>query len=247
MTEKEPNYTPEELMAVVISREVRDKETVGVGAASPIPAAGCLLAEQLQAPQATIIILGSKEYFPFTTGSSELHFLAQRGELDLFFFSGIQIDKRGNINLHLIGDYHSPDMRLPGAYGSAMIYYMAHRVILFRTEHSLRTFVEKVDFITAAGATPTSVYREGGPTMVVTPKAIMAWNKQGEEWMLSSYHPGSSVEDVQQNTGFALKVSPQVHMTPPPTGQELRLLRTAVREKLSQIYPDFAAKKILSS
>ncbi len=80
--------TPEELMAVIISREVRDFETIGVGAASPIPAAGCILAEQLQAPHITLIILGSKEYYPFPAGSSELHFLAQRGDLDLFFLSG---------------------------------------------------------------------------------------------------------------------------------------------------------------
>ena len=77
-------YTPEELMAVVISREVRDGETIGIGAASPVPAAGCILAGQLHAPRASIIILGSEEYYPFPAGSSELHFMAQKGELDLF-------------------------------------------------------------------------------------------------------------------------------------------------------------------
>jgi glutaconate CoA-transferase subunit B len=119
------DYTPEELMVVVISREVQNSETIGVGAASPIPAAACVLAEQFHAPDATIIILGSKEYYPFPAGSSELHFIAQRGELDLFFLSGIQIDRHGNLNLHVLGDYESPSLRLPGAYGSAMLYYMA--------------------------------------------------------------------------------------------------------------------------
>ena len=70
MIEKSPDYGPEELMAVVISREVRDQETVGVGMSSPVPAAGCILAEQLQAPQANIIILGSEEYYTFPAGSS---------------------------------------------------------------------------------------------------------------------------------------------------------------------------------
>ena len=118
-------------------------------------------------PMPQIIILESqlKEYYPFPAGHSELHFLAQRGELDLFFLSGIQIDRQGNINLHVIGDYDAPKMRLPGAYGSAMLYYMAHRVILFRTEHTRRTFVEKVDFITAPGITPANVHREGGPNL----------------------------------------------------------------------------------
>jgi len=244
MTGQTMAYTPEELMAVIISREVRDFETVGVGAASPIPAAGCILAEQLQASHVTIIILGSKEYYPFPTGGSELHFLAQRGELDLFFLSGVQIDRQGNINLHVIGDYNSPEMRLPGAYGSAMLYYMAHRVILFRAEHTRRTFVERVDFITAPGITPESVRREGGPTLIVTPRAVMAWEKERREWVLAAFNPGSTIEDVKQNTGFELKAAATVKMTPPPSEEELFTLRTTVRAKLGRIYPEFAGKKI---
>ena len=244
MNEKSPAYGPEELMAVLISREVRDQETVGVGMSSPVPAAGCILAEQIHAPQATIIILGSEEYYPFPAGSSELHFLAQRGELDLFFLSGVQIDRRGNINLHVIGDYEAPSLRMPGAYGSAMLYYMAHRVILFRTEHTRRTFVEKVDFITAPGITPDKVYREGGPTLVVTPKALMAWDKEAEEWVLSAIHSGSSLEDVKENTGVPLRPAEKLISTPPPTERELMVLRTTVRDKLRRIYPDFADQKI---
>jgi glutaconate CoA-transferase subunit B len=244
MAEPVSEYTPEELMAVVISREVRDFETVGVGAASPIPASGCILAEQLQAPHINLIILGSSEYYPFPAGGSELHFLAQRGDMDLFFLSGIQIDRRGNINLHVIGDYRSPQVRLPGAYGSAMLYYMAHRVILFRTEHTKRTFVEKADFVTAPGITPANVHREGGPAKVITPKAVLAWDRSKESWLLEGVHPGSSVEEVKENTGFDLRMSSSYKMTPPPTGKELFTLRTVVREKLRKIYPEFAEKKI---
>ena len=244
MAEPVFEYTPEELMAVVISREVRDFETVGVGAASPIPASGCILAEQVHASHINLIILGSREYYPFPAGGSELHFLAQRGDLDLFFLSGIQIDSRGNINLHVLGDYESPQMRLPGAYGSAMLYYMAHRVILFRTEHTKRTFVEKVDFVTAPGITPANVHREGGPTKVVTPKALLAWDRQNGGWILEAVHPGSSMDEVKENTGFALKISGSAKTTPPPTERELLALRTVVREKMMRIYPDFAEKKI---
>jgi len=244
MIANSPDYGPEELMAIVISREVRDQETVGVGMSSPVPAAGCIMAEQLQAPHANIIILGSEEYYPFPAGSSELHFLAQRGELDLFFLSGVQIDQRGNINLHVIGDYETPDLRLPGAYGSAMLYYMAHRVILFRTEHTKRTFVEKVDFITAPGITPEKVYREGGPTLVVTPRAMLAWDKEPGEWVLSAIHPGSSLAEVKENTGFTLRLAEPLISTPPPTERELMVLRTTVREKLKRIYPEFAEQKI---
>jgi glutaconate CoA-transferase, subunit B len=240
-------YTPEELMVVLISREVRDFETIGVGAASPIPAAGCILAEQLHAPQVTIIILGSREYYPFLAGSSDLHFLAQRGELDLFFLSGIQIDRRGNINLHVIGDYQAPQVRLPGAYGSAMLYYMAHRVILFRAEHTRRSFVEKVDFVTAPGVTPGNVHREGGPALVVTPKAIMSWDRSAGEWVLTGVNPGSSLEDIKENTGFDLRVAPDLKATPAPTKQELLVLRTTVADKLRKAYPDFVEKKILAN
>jgi glutaconate CoA-transferase subunit B len=238
-------YSPEELMAVVISREVRDGETIGIGAASPVPAAGCILAGQLHAPRASIIILGSEEYYPFPAGSSELHFMAQKGELDLFFLSGIQIDRAGNINLHVLGNYEDPRVRLPGAYGSAMLYHMARRVILYRTEHTKRTFVDKVDFVTAAGVLPDSASREGGPSLVVTPRAVLAWDRERREWTLAAVHPGSSVIDIEENTGFPLRIPQPVSMTPLPTRQELRLLRTRVRDKLRKIYPEFVERKIM--
>jgi glutaconate CoA-transferase subunit B len=240
-------YTPEELMAVTIAREVRDFETVGVGAVSPIPAAGCILAEQLHAPHITLIILDCEEYYPFPAGSSELHFLAQRGELDLFFLSGIQFDRRGNFNLHVIGDYNAPTVRMAGAYGSAMLYYMAHRVILFRDQHTKRIFVEHVDFVTGAGVTPEHVHREGGPALCITPKAVLAWDKTAGEWALEKVQPGSSVEDIMQNTGFELRVSPSVSPAQPPTEQELRVLRTIVRKKLERSYPEFVRTKILAA
>ncbi|MBM4258730.1 MAG: CoA synthetase [Deltaproteobacteria bacterium] len=238
-------YTPEELMAVTIAREVRDYETVGVGMVSPIPAAGCILAEQLYTPHITLIILDCEEYYPFPAGSSELHFLAQRGELDLFFLSGMQIDRRGNFNLHVIGDYNSPTVRMAGAYGSAMLYYMAHRVILFRDQHTKRVFVEKVDFVTGAGVTPENVYREGGPALAVTPKAVLAWDRAVGEWVLDKFQPGSSVEEVKDNTGFALSVSPTIQRNQEPTTAELQTLRTIVREKMARSYPEFVREKIL--
>ncbi len=238
-------YTPEELMAVVISREVRNGEAVATGLASPVPAAGCILAEQTHAPDATLIILGSRQYYPFTAGSSELHFMAQRGELDLFFLSPLQIDRGGSINLHLAGSYDEPALRLPGAYGSVLLYRVARRVILFRTEHTRRTFLEKVDFVTAAGVPPESAAREGGPSVVVTPKAILAWDGDGKRWTLAAVQPGSTVIDIERNTGFPLVVPQPVPMTPLPTRQELRVLRTRVREKLKRIYPGFAEKCIL--
>jgi glutaconate CoA-transferase subunit B len=238
-------YTPEELMAVVIAREVRDGETIGIGAASPVPAAGCILAAHLHASRSTLIILGSEEFYPFPAGSSELHYMAQKGELDLFFLSGIQIDRAGNINLHVLGDYSEPRVRLPGAYGSAMLYHTARRVILYRTEHTRRTFVDKVDFVTASGVLPENASREGGPSMVVTPKAVLSWDRATREWALAAVHPGSKVIDIEENTGFPLRVPHPVPVTPSPTPQELGILRTKVRGKLKRIYPEFAENKLM--
>jgi glutaconate CoA-transferase subunit B len=101
-----------------------------------------------------------------------------------------------------------------------------------------------VDFVTAPGITPAKVHREGGPTKVVTPKALLAWDRQAERWLLESVHPGASVEEVKANTGFELGMLRSFTMTPPPTEKELSTLRTVVREKIKKVYPDFAEKKI---
>jgi acyl CoA:acetate/3-ketoacid CoA transferase alpha subunit len=98
--------------------------------------------------------------------------------------------------------------------------------------------------VTAPGITPANVHREGGPTKVVTPKAILTWERQNGGWLLEAVHPGSSVEEVRENTGFELAKASSFRMTPPPTGKELTTLREAVREKLKRIYPDVAEKKI---
>jgi glutaconate CoA-transferase subunit B len=239
-------YTPEELMACVIAREVRDGETCATGMASPIPAAALLLAQALYTPRVTLIILEHPDprYNPFPDGGG-LHFLAQRGKLDLFFLSGIQIDRYGNFNLHVIGEYSRPRVRAPGAFGSGMLYYMVKRVILFRTEHTRRTFVERVDFISGAGATPPYAYRPGGPYKCVTPMAVLRFNKALPGWELEAVHPGLTLEEVQANTGFPLEPAPDFRMTPPPTPEELHTLRTVVRERLGPAYPQFVRDKIL--
>lgn len=239
---RERGYSDEEHLAVVLSKYVRDWETAACGMVSPVPAAALLLAEQTHAAHATIIILGSEEHDPFRrkgySGSTEFHFMAQRGDLDLFFVSGVQIDREGNFNLHVIGDHEAPTLRLPGAYGTGMLYYMAKRVVLFRTEHTKRSLVERVDFVTASGSSPEGVHRPGGPVALVTTKAVFDWNK---EWVLRSVHPGSSVEDVLQNMGFEPRVPKALGITAEPTEEELTLLRTAVKEKLMDVYPEFAA------
>jgi glutaconate CoA-transferase, subunit B len=164
LTTSERSYTIEELMASVIAREIKNGETVAVGTFSPIPATAGILAKASHAPDSEIFIMGSKEWWPFSEGSNEFFHMAQRGRFDFFFLSGAQIDRMGNINLHAIGDYSRPKVRLPGGAGSSMLYYMVKKVILFKTDHTVKSFIEKVDFITSAGSSPPSVHRPGGCT-----------------------------------------------------------------------------------
>lgn len=228
-----------ELLAVLISREVRDWETCGCGALSQIPAAGLLLAEATHAPHVQLLIRSSDTY---DRAGYDLHYMAMRGQLDLFFISGIQIDGEGSFNLHVIGDADAPDLRLPGAYGTAMLYYTAKRIVLFRTEHTRRTFVPKVDFVTGALKTPEKVKRFTEDVKVITPMAVMNWDFGAGRFRLASVHPGHTVEEVQDNTGFDLGAPAQVPETAPPSPEELRTLRTVVKERMIETgtYPNFA-------
>jgi len=224
-------YSEAELLAVLLSREVRDGEISACGALSQIPAAGLLLAQELHAPNAELIILNSV-FNPFRT-SRQFHFLAQRGELGLFFVSGVQIDRHGNYNLHQLGtDPERPRMRFPGGYGGGMIYYAARRTVVFRTEHTRRSLVERVDFVSAAGSTPPDVLRLGHPSKVVTPKANLRFEKDAGLLRLDSIHPGYTLDDIRESTGFDLGVTGPVSTTPAPTAEELRVLRQVIRRKM---------------
>lgn len=237
----ERRYNDDELMAVLLSREVREGEISASGALSMIPAAGLLLAQATHAPNSELIILGTP-HMPFKT-SRQFHYLAQRGDLGLFFVSGVQIDRRGNYNLHLLGqDQDSPDVRFPGGYGGGMIYYAARRTIVFRTEHSPRVLVEKVDYVSAAGSSDPDVLRHGYPSKVITPMATLAFNVDAGELVLESAHPPYSPAQVAEATGFDLGNLNGIPATPEPGREELEVLRGPVRDAMieSGTYPDWA-------
>ena len=225
------SYNDAELMAVLMSREVRDGEVSACGALSHIPAAALLLAKELHAPDAELIILNTV-FRPFHT-SRQFHFLAQRGDLGLFFVSGVQIDRHGNYNLHQLGrDPDHPEVRFPGGYGGGMIYYAARRTIVFRTEHTRRSLVERVDFISAAGSSPPETVRLGGPSKVVTPKATFRFDNEAACPRLESIHPGYGLDEIRENTGFDLGVSGAVPATAAPSAEELTTLRGVIRRKM---------------
>ena len=221
-------------MIVAIARAIRDGDRVGIGVNSPIPAAATLLARATHAPDLAIRLPGSESGEAFY-GSKEFFDMAQRGKIDLFFHSGVQIDRHANLNLHVLGTYERPQRRFAGAFGSAVLYQVVGRVILFRTEHSPRTLVEHVDFITAA---------PGNPDRLVTPKAVLTWDATQRELVLESYSPGETIDSVHAATGWApLRVRDDVHETPPPTPAERHRLHTHVFDELEAVYPRYVAAR----
>ena len=224
-------YSDSELLAVLLAREVRDGEVSACGALSQIPATGLLLAQALHAPNAELIILNSV-FNPFRT-SHHFHFLAQRGELGLFFVSGVQIDRHGNYNLHQLGsDRDHPTARFPGGYGGGMIYYAARRTVVFRTEHTRRSLVERVDYVSAAGATPSDILRLGHPSKVVTTRATFRFDTDAGLLALESIHPPLTLGDIRANTAFDVGPDREIPATPAPTEEELHVLRHVVRRRM---------------
>ncbi|MEW5912759.1 MAG: CoA-transferase [Thermodesulfobacteriota bacterium] len=233
----------DELMITALAREVRDDTYSAVGTLSPLPAAGCLLASLTSAPQVKMIMLGDPEA-PLDRGSSQLFDMAQRGLIDLFFLSFVQMDAEANLNLIALGQHDRPKVRFPGGAGSSMLYHMVSRVVLFKTSHTVRDFVPRVDFVTCSGyhAPLDSWQRPGGPSKVVTPLAVLRVEREPPRIVLESVHPGVTPEQVQENTGFALDIPARTPQTPPPSVQELEMLRSQVLPRLARIYPAYAQR-----
>jgi glutaconate CoA-transferase, subunit B len=232
----------EELLASVIAGLIGDARHVAVGASSPIPAAAALLARALGNGRPHVSLLGSRRQSFFTDGGRELFDCAGQGRIDAFFLSGAQIDGQANINLVSIGDYSHPKARFPGSFGSSYLYYVVPKVILFRLEHTRRTLVEKVDFISAPGGSAGNVYRPGGPLALITSRCLFGFDHGRGRFALASVHPGHTLAEVIENTGFAFEASEDAPTTPLPSPATLRLLRSAVAPQLVEVYPQFAAR-----
>jgi glutaconate CoA-transferase, subunit B len=213
---------------------------VAVGAASPIPATAALLAREKGGGSPYVSLLGSRAHTFFTDGARELFDCAGQGRIDVFFLSGGQIDGEGNINLVSVGDYAHPTARFPGSFGSAYLYYVVPKVILFRIEHSRRTLVPKVDFVSAPGGSDANVFRTGGPIALVTGRCLFDFDRERRRFRLASVHPGHSIDEVVESTGFDFDRPADVPFTPTPSVETLRLMRTAVAPMLAEVYPLFA-------
>ena len=229
------------MLADVIAGLIGDARHAAIGASSPIPAAAAMLARARGNGRPYVSLLGSRRQSFFTDGGRELFDCAGQGRIDVFFLSGGQIDGAGNINLVSVGDYEHPKARFPGSFGSSYMYFVVPKVILFRLEHTRRTLVEKVDFISAPGTSPDNVFRPGGPIALVTNRCLFAFDRGRKRFRLASVHPGHA--DRRGRREYRLRVRPAAgradHHVPLP--ETLRLLRTVVAPQLVEVYPKFAA------
>jgi glutaconate CoA-transferase subunit B len=234
-------------MTVMAARELRDGETVFVGIGLPNLAAN--LAKRTNAPNLVMIyeagVIGANpSRLPLSIGDPCLvsgaksvcsmfevfGLYLQGGRIDVGFLEGAQIDKFGNINSTVIGDYKTPKVRLPGSGGACEIASLAKRILIVTT-HEKRKFPEKVDFLTSPGFLTGKKEREqlklegGGPEAVITDLGVMKFDKDTREMELISVHPGVKVDEIKQNTGWNLKVSDDLKITEEPSEKELAILR----------------------
>lgn len=234
-----------EIMITAIARMLEGLAHVAVGARSPIPGSAAHLASARCNGALRISILGSRRHSSFTDGGRELFDCAGQGRIDAFFLSGGQIDGAANINLvgvGDIGDYPRAAARFPGSFGSAYLYFVVPRVILFHPEHSPRVLVDRVDFVSAPGTSPPEVFRPGGPHALVTSLCVFHFDRARARFRLTSTHADVSRETVRAATGFDYDEPASVPVTEPPDAATLELLRTEVAASIADTYPAFAAK-----
>jgi len=246
-------YNTMELMIVVAARNLENGKTVGVGTGAPCAAA--MLAQKTHAPDLVIMfeaggISPQLPTMPISVGDSRTFYRAvmasgmceimetcQRGMVDYTFLGGAQIDMYGNLNSTVIGDWKKPKVRFPGS-GGANDFASFCWSILVITPQDARRFVEKVSFITSPGYLdgPGARERAGlpantGPYKVITNMAVLGYDEKTKRMRVESIHQGFAFEDVQKNCGFPLLKAEKIVVTPAPTADELRILRTEVDPK----------------
>ena len=240
------SYTRRELMVAAAAREIRDGDKVFVG--MRLPLLGFAVAKETHAPAAIgIFENGVIRDWPalesiFTMsdppnvagalscgGLNDVMYLLQSGRIDLGFIGGAEVDRFGNLNTHWVEE-NGKRVRLPGSGGAADIAAMAKRCIIIMN-HERRRFTPKVHYITSPGFGDGGEWRKerglrgGGPSRVITSMGIFSFDAASREMILSSYHPGVSVDDIKHETGWPLRVAPDAGETNAPTKAELAAVR----------------------
>lgn len=244
-------YNKMELMIVAASRLLEDGKLAAVGTGAPC--AACMLAQKRQAPNLVMFfeaggVAPQLPTMPISVGDSRTYWrglmatsmcdimeTCQRGLMDYAFLGGAQIDRYGNLNSTLIGGSHAkPKVRLPGSGGACDLASFCWRVITI-TNHDKRRFAAKLDFLTTPGYLTGPGAREAaglppgtGPYRVVTDLAVLGYHEQTKQMEVHSLHPGVTLEQVRDNTSFDLGVREPLGRTPPPSAEELQVLRGQV-------------------
>jgi glutaconate CoA-transferase, subunit B len=241
-------YTSDEMMTVAAARMLRSGQVCFVGIGLPSTASN--LARLTHAPEMVLVYesgpIGAKpSVLPLSIGDGNLaetadtvvstpeifRYWLQGGRIDVGFLGAAQIDRYANINTTVIGDYHKPKVRLPGAGGAPEISAMAKEVLII-VKQSERTFVERLDFITSAGFLSGGDARQRagipglGPTAVITDLCILRPEPGTNECIVCSVHPGVTFDRIRQKTGWPVRFAPGCEETALPTAHELRVLRS---------------------
>ncbi len=244
-------YNAMELMICCAARLLENGRTVAVG--TGVPCAAAMLAQRTAAPELGVffeaggvgpqlptmpISVGDSRTFYrgiMATSMADVMETCQRGMIDYTFLGGAQIDPFGNLNSTMIGsDYKKPKVRLPGSGGANDLASFCWRILVV-TNHDKRRFVNKLDFMTTPGYLTGPGAREAaglppgtGPFRVITDLAIMGYHAETKRMEVLSLHPGSTMEMVQDRTGFTIAAAEVLTTTPAPTDDELRILREEV-------------------
>jgi glutaconate CoA-transferase subunit B len=246
----ENRYNPTELLICTASRLMEDGSTAFIGTGIPMLAGA--LAQKMHAPNLVSIFefggtgaileelplaVGERRTFNKAVAASgilDIVETAQRGFVEYGFLGGAQIDPYGNLNSTVIGEYSKPKVRLPGSGGGNDVGSHCWRTIAIM-RHDKRRFVEKVDFITTPGYLTGPGAREAaglppgtGPYRVVSNLAVLGYHPDSKRMRLLNTQPGVTVQEVVENTGFELLIAPDVTENPPPSDEELRVLREDV-------------------
>lgn len=247
----ERGFSTQELMIIATAREIRDHEVVFVGMRLPIMAFG--VARLTHAPNAVgLFETGLARYEPavdmlytmtdppnqkgaaWAAGLFQIMGQLQGGHVDAGFIGGAEVDRFGNINSSYIGDFKQPKVKLPGSGGAADIAGFSRRMIAIMN-HEKHRFVPKVSYVTSPGFLDGGEARRkaglsGGPAAVISDRAILRPFGPDHELHLASFHPGHTVEEVREHTGWDLKLMPGAGMTPEPTENELAALHQIDRD-----------------
>ncbi len=240
-------FSSSEIMVTRAAKELKNREVIFVGIG--LPNLACNLARKLQAPELTLIyesgaVGAVPTRLPISIGDPCLvtdsisvcsmvevfYYYLQGGLIDVGFLGGAQVDRFGNINSTVIGDYEHPKVRLPGSGGACDISIHAKKIILILKQNK-KTFPENIDFITSPGFINSENPRKKygipgyGPILVITDLGVYTFTKDTHEMILTEMHPGVSLEIIRENLSWDINVSDSFKITDSPTESELKIIR----------------------